>query len=59
MLSGQEVVTEIEHLKTNAKHRPLADVVILNCGELVRKKKRRHSSSESSSTSSERFVHMF
>ncbi|VDM39363.1 unnamed protein product [Toxocara canis] len=52
VVSGQEVVTEIEHLKTNAKNRPLADVVILNCGELVRKKKRRHSSSESKSTSS-------
>ncbi|KHN84568.1 Peptidyl-prolyl cis-trans isomerase 1 [Toxocara canis] len=51
VVSGQEVVTEIEHLKTNAKNRPLADVVILNCGELVRKKKRRHSSSESKSTS--------
>nr|1A33_A Chain A, PEPTIDYLPROLYL ISOMERASE [Brugia malayi]1A58_A Chain A, CYCLOPHILIN [Brugia malayi]1C5F_A Chain A, PEPTIDYL-PROLYL CIS-TRANS ISOMERASE 1 [Brugia malayi]1C5F_C Chain C, PEPTIDYL-PROLYL CIS-TRANS ISOMERASE 1 [Brugia malayi]1C5F_E Chain E, PEPTIDYL-PROLYL CIS-TRANS ISOMERASE 1 [Brugia malayi]1C5F_G Chain G, PEPTIDYL-PROLYL CIS-TRANS ISOMERASE 1 [Brugia malayi]1C5F_I Chain I, PEPTIDYL-PROLYL CIS-TRANS ISOMERASE 1 [Brugia malayi]1C5F_K Chain K, PEPTIDYL-PROLYL CIS-TRANS ISOMERASE 1 [B len=35
VVSGQEVVTKIEYLKTNSKNRPLADVVILNCGELV------------------------
>ncbi|VIO89725.1 cyclophilin-type peptidyl-prolyl cis-trans isomerase-1, Bmcyp-1 fragment [Brugia malayi] len=58
VVSGQEVVTKIEYLKTNSKNRPLADVVILNCGELVRRKKRQHSSrsneSVSSSTSTEK-----
>ncbi|KAL3990465.1 Cyclophilin type peptidyl-prolyl cis-trans isomerase/CLD family protein [Acanthocheilonema viteae] len=49
---GQEVVTKIEYLKTNSKNRPLADVVILNCGELVRRKKQRHSSRSSESGSS-------
>uniref|UniRef100_A0A1I7VW51 peptidylprolyl isomerase n=1 Tax=Loa loa TaxID=7209 RepID=A0A1I7VW51_LOALO len=52
VVSGQEVVTKIEYLKTNSKNRPLADVVILNCGELVRRKKRQHSSRSSESVSS-------
>ncbi|VDK78506.1 unnamed protein product [Litomosoides sigmodontis] len=52
VVSGQEVVTKIEYLKTNSKNRPLADVVILNCGELVRRKKQRHSSGTSRSSSS-------
>lgn len=45
---GHDVIREIEHLKTNAKNRPLADVVILNCGELVRKTKRHSSASTNS-----------
>ncbi|MCP9265275.1 Peptidyl-prolyl cis-trans isomerase [Dirofilaria immitis] len=49
VVSGQEVVTKIEYLKTNSKNRPLADVVILNCGELVRRKKRQYSSKSSES----------
>ncbi|VDM22732.1 unnamed protein product [Wuchereria bancrofti] len=52
VVSGQEVVTKIEYLKTNSKNRPLADVVILNCGELVRRKKRQHSSGSNESVSS-------
>lgn len=52
VVSGQEVVTQIEHLKTNSKGRPMADVVILNCGELVRRKKRHISTSCDSNTSS-------
>ncbi|KAM3727919.1 Peptidyl-prolyl cis-trans isomerase [Dirofilaria immitis] len=52
VVSGQEVVTKIEYLKTNSKNRPLADVVILNCGELVRRKKRQYSSKSSESVSS-------
>uniref|UniRef100_A0A8R1XTU6 peptidylprolyl isomerase n=1 Tax=Onchocerca volvulus TaxID=6282 RepID=A0A8R1XTU6_ONCVO len=52
VVSGQEVVTKIECLKTNSKNRPLADVIILNCGELVRRKKRHHSSRSSESSSS-------
>uniref|UniRef100_A0A0R3RXI6 peptidylprolyl isomerase n=1 Tax=Elaeophora elaphi TaxID=1147741 RepID=A0A0R3RXI6_9BILA len=52
VVSGQDVVTKIEYLKTNPKNRPLADVVILNCGELVRRKKQRHSSRSSESGSS-------
>ncbi|MFH4975870.1 hypothetical protein AB6A40_002579 [Gnathostoma spinigerum] len=53
VVSGQDVVTEIEHLKTNSKNRPLADVIILNCGELVRKTKQRKLSKSSSSDESE------
>uniref|UniRef100_A0A915PSR9 peptidylprolyl isomerase n=1 Tax=Setaria digitata TaxID=48799 RepID=A0A915PSR9_9BILA len=52
VISGQEVVTKIEYLKTNSKNRPLADVIILNCGELIRRKKRQHSSRSSESVSS-------
>ncbi|VDM58216.1 unnamed protein product [Angiostrongylus costaricensis] len=40
VISGSEVVTEIEHLKVNARSCPVADVIITNCGELVRKRKR-------------------
>ncbi len=48
------VVSEIEQLKTNAKSRPLADVIINGCGELVRsKKKRRVSESESDGSESD------
>uniref|UniRef100_A0A0N5AND2 Peptidyl-prolyl cis-trans isomerase n=1 Tax=Syphacia muris TaxID=451379 RepID=A0A0N5AND2_9BILA len=51
VVSGFEVVKEIEHLKTDSKYRPIADVVILNCGELVKKtKKRKKSNSDASST---------
>lgn len=54
VISGSEVVTEIEHLKVNPRSCPVADVIITNCGELVRKRKREVSSSESSSSDSER-----
>ena len=39
VISGQDVVTEIEQLKVNAKNRPLVDVMISNCGQLIKKKK--------------------
>lgn len=47
-------MTEIEHLKVNARSCPIADVIITNCGELVRKRKKEVSSSESES--SDRYV---
>ncbi|VDM80928.1 unnamed protein product [Strongylus vulgaris] len=50
VISGSEVVTEIEHLKVNARSCPIADVIITNCGELVRKRKKEVSSSESESS---------
>ncbi|KJH41606.1 peptidyl-prolyl cis-trans isomerase, cyclophilin-type [Dictyocaulus viviparus] len=50
VISGTEVVTEIEHLKVNTRSCPIADVIITNCGELVRKRKRQTSSSESESS---------
>ncbi|KAK6051725.1 peptidyl-prolyl cis-trans isomerase, cyclophilin-type [Cooperia oncophora] len=53
VISGSEVVTEIEHLKVNARSCPVADVIITNCGELVRKRKKEVSSSSSESDSSE------
>ncbi|TKR81599.1 hypothetical protein L596_015445 [Steinernema carpocapsae] len=48
--SGKEVVDEIEHLKVNGKSKPYADVVILTCGQLVKKvsAKRKYSDSEGS-----------
>ncbi|VDO75539.1 unnamed protein product, partial [Heligmosomoides polygyrus] len=50
VISGSEVVTEVEHLKVNARSCPVADVIITNCGELVRKRKRNVSSSDSESS---------
>lgn len=31
-------MTKIENLKVNTKSRPLADVVIANCGQLIKKR---------------------
>ncbi|OUC47666.1 peptidyl-prolyl cis-trans isomerase, cyclophilin-type [Trichinella nativa] len=46
VVSGHDVVNEIEALKVEQKtHRPLQDVVIVNCGELQARKKRDSSSS--------------
>ncbi|KAI6243627.1 Cyclophilin [Aphelenchoides fujianensis] len=39
VISGQEVVTKIEQLKTGAKSRPVSDVIVANCGQLVLKSK--------------------
>lgn len=40
------MVTKIENLKVNTKSRPLADVVIANCGQLIKKKSARESDAE-------------
>ncbi|KAK0406341.1 hypothetical protein QR680_018516 [Steinernema hermaphroditum] len=53
VLDGTDVVTEIEKLKVNQKSRPFADVIILNCGQLVKKSKRKYSESEESEAASE------
>lgn len=39
MIAGHELVVQIENLKVNTKNRPINDVVITNCGQLVRKRK--------------------
>ena len=39
VISGQEVVREIENQKTDAASKPFAEVRILSCGELVPKSK--------------------
>ena len=39
VLQGQEVVSEIENQKVDDKSRPLVDVKINNCGELIPKAK--------------------
>ena len=39
VISGQEVVREIENQKTDAASNPFAEVRILSCGELVPKSK--------------------
>lgn len=46
VISGQDVVSEIEQLKVNPKSRPLADVMISNCGQLIKKKKKDSEGSE-------------
>ncbi|XP_040295972.1 peptidyl-prolyl cis-trans isomerase G isoform X3 [Bufo bufo] len=57
LISGQEVIREIESQKTDASSRPTAEVRIQNCGELVhvqksksKKEKKKHKSSSSSDT---------
>ncbi|KAH7726153.1 Peptidyl-prolyl cis-trans isomerase 1 [Aphelenchoides avenae] len=48
VVSGQEVVRKIENLKVNAKNRPNNDVIITNCGELIRKRRLESAASDSS-----------
>ncbi|XP_074592963.1 peptidyl-prolyl cis-trans isomerase 9-like [Brevipalpus obovatus] len=60
VLEGQNIVEEIENQKTDKDHRPLVDVVISNCGELVpqikktAKKKKKRASSEPGDESPEK-----
>ncbi|XP_002155362.3 peptidyl-prolyl cis-trans isomerase G isoform X1 [Hydra vulgaris] len=61
VLSGNELIREIESQKTNNNHKPYADITIFHCGELIKKSKtssksvkkvvQRHTSSSSSSSS--------
>ena len=51
VISGQEVVREVEELQVDKKSRPLQDARIIKCGELVPKKKKKEESSEDSSDS--------
>lgn len=53
VISGKEVIKEIEELQVDKKNRPLQDARIVNCGELVPKKKKEESSEEDSSSSSD------
>merc|ERR1712029_652891 len=54
VVSGKEVVKEIEEQDTDKKDRPLQDVRMVNCGELIKKtKKKREKSSSGSGSSSE------
>lgn len=39
VISGQDIITIIENQKVDASSRPLSDVKIANCGELVPKMK--------------------
>lgn len=39
VLQGQDVVSEIENQKVDDKSRPLVDIKISNCGELIPKAK--------------------
>jgi len=52
VISGKEVIQEIEELQVDKKNRPLQDARIVKCGELVPKKKKAESSDEESSSSS-------
>merc|ERR1711997_1446941 len=51
VISGKEVVKEIEELQVDKKSRPLQDAKIIKCGELIPKKKQESESEESSSSS--------
>jgi len=53
VISGKEVIKEIEELQVDKKNRPLQDARIVNCGELVPKKKKEESSEDESSSSSD------
>merc|ERR1719342_1278303 len=53
VISGKEVIKEIEELQVDKKNRPLQDARIVKCGELVPKKKKAESSEEESSSSSD------
>uniref|UniRef100_A0A1I7SBB5 peptidylprolyl isomerase n=1 Tax=Bursaphelenchus xylophilus TaxID=6326 RepID=A0A1I7SBB5_BURXY len=48
VVQGQDVVTKIENLKTGPKNRPVSDVVIANCGQLIKKKKENEESDSES-----------
>merc|ERR1712241_1415129 len=50
VVSGKEVVKEIEDLDVDKKDRPLQDVRIVNCGELIKKTKKKREKSISSSS---------
>ena len=52
VISGKEVIQEIEELQVDKKNRPLQDARIVKCGELIPKKKVAESSEEESSSSS-------
>jgi len=39
VISGQNLITRIEKLEVNSKSRPIQDVLISNCGQLIRKRK--------------------
>ncbi|VDN38859.1 unnamed protein product [Cylicostephanus goldi] len=54
VLSGSEVVAEIEHIKVNARSCPTAVAIVTNCGELASKRKKEAYSSESESSDSEK-----
>merc|ERR1719189_1270257 len=43
VISGQEVLREVEELQVDKKSRPLQDARIIKCGELVPKKKKKES----------------
>jgi len=62
VLSGQDIIRDIENQKVNSNHKPYADVRISHCGELIKKLKsqnvkskpteaKKHVSSSSSSES--------
>merc|ERR1712083_1273483 len=53
VVGGKEVVKEIEDLDTDKKDRPLQDIRIVNCGELIRKAKPQTKKKEKSSASDE------
>merc|ERR1712012_346411 len=52
VISGKEVVREIEELQVDKKSRPLQDARIVKCGELIPKKKKVESSEDEGSSSS-------
>ena len=49
VLSGQDIVRDIENQKVNDNHKPYAEVRLTHCGELVKKSKQAKPSEEKSS----------
>jgi len=52
VISGKEVIKEVEQLQVDKKNRPLQDARVIKSGELVPKAKKKESSSEESSEDS-------
>nr|XP_006819410.1 PREDICTED: peptidyl-prolyl cis-trans isomerase G-like [Saccoglossus kowalevskii] len=53
VISGIELVKEVENQKTDASSRPIADIRVVNCGELVLKKQAKAKKRKASVDSSE------
>ena len=37
VINGMEIIDQIENIETNSEDRPLKKIVIINCGEIIKK----------------------
>ena len=49
VLSGQDIVRDIENQKVNDNHKPYAEIRVIHCGELVKKSKQSNQDQETTS----------